>query len=73
MAPNTSDVETKRIVGYGSGPYGVGPYGKPSLLIDHGSGQVPRWQTAEQLIDDALTFWHDFFHRYPPAPASHSS
>jgi hypothetical protein len=31
---------------------------------------VGRWQTAEQLIDDALTFWHDFFETYRPPNAS---
>ena len=31
---------------------------------------VGRWQIAEQLIDDALTFWRNFFETYgPPMPA----
>jgi hypothetical protein len=57
-------VETGRIAGYGSGPYNVGPYGRPYLLIDYGSGCVPRYQTAEQLIDAAVTFWRGFFDLY---------
>jgi len=54
-------VGTERVAGYGCGPYGVGPYGQPYLLIDYGATAANRWQTAEQLIDDAVTFWRDFF------------
>lgn len=57
-------VETERIEGYGSGPYGVGPYRRPYLLIDSGNDCAPRYQTAEQLIDDAVTFWRGFFDSY---------
>jgi NAD(P)H-flavin reductase len=57
-------VETARIEGYGRGLYDVGPYGKPYLLIDFGSGCSPRYQTAEQLIDDAVAFWRGFFNSY---------
>jgi hypothetical protein len=57
-------VETERIAGYGSGPCGVGPYGKPYLLIDFGSDCSPRYQMAEQLIDEAVAFWRQFFNTY---------
>jgi hypothetical protein len=57
----TGSVETERIAGFGSGPFGIGPFGKPYLLIDYGVDAVPRYQTAEQLIDDAVTFWRNFF------------
>jgi hypothetical protein len=59
-------VETERIAGYGSGPYGVGPYGQPYLLIDYGAATPERWQTAEQVIDDAVAFWRGFFETYRP-------
>jgi hypothetical protein len=53
---------TERIAGYGEGPYGIGPYGEPYLLIDHGSSAAAqRWQTAEQLLDEGVAFWKDFF------------
>lgn len=53
---------TERIAGYGRGPYGIGPYGRPYLLIDHGSSATaPRWQTAEQLLDEGIVFWKAFF------------
>ena len=55
------NVETERIEGYGSGPYGVGPFGRPYLLIDHGAENTPRWQTADQLLDHAVIFWRSFF------------
>lgn len=54
-------VQTKRVAGYGSGPYGVGPFGRPYLLIDYGSGLETRYQTAERLIDEAVSFWRAFF------------
>ena len=57
-------VETERIAGYGSGPYNVGPYGQPYLLIDYGSDRDPRYQTAEQLIDGAVSFWRGFSDSY---------
>jgi hypothetical protein len=56
--------ETERVAGYGRGPYGVGPYGQPYLLIDFGSDCSPRYQTAEQLIDDAVAFWRGLFNLY---------
>jgi hypothetical protein len=56
--------ETVRFAGYGSGPYSVGPYGRPYLLIDYGGDCVPRYQTAEQLIDAAVIFWRGFFDSY---------
>lgn len=65
-------VETERVSAYGQGPYGVGPYGTPYLLIDHGQG-LPveqRYQTAEQLIDNALTFWRGFFRDLRPVPTA---
>jgi hypothetical protein len=58
--------ETQRIAGYGCGPFGVGPYGKPYLLIDYGADKTERWQTAEQLLNDAVTFWRRFFGTYHP-------
>ena len=60
-------IETERIAGYGSGPYGVGSYGKPYLLIDYGAAAPDRWQTAEEIIDDAVVFWRSFFETYRPA------
>jgi hypothetical protein len=58
--------ETQRIAGYGCGPYSVGPFGKAYLLIDYGPDKPDRWVTAEQLIDEALTFWRIFFDTYRP-------
>ncbi len=58
------NVETERIAGCGNGPFGVGPFGRPYLLIDYGIDAVPRYQTAEQLIDDAIAFWRGFFDLY---------
>lgn len=59
-------VETERVAGYGCGPHGIGPYGQPYLLIDYGAGAVERWQTAEQLLDDAVAFWRKFFETHRP-------
>jgi hypothetical protein len=56
--------ETQHVSGYGCGPYGVGPYGRPYLLIDYGADKSERWQTAEQVIGEAVTFWRDFFSKY---------
>jgi hypothetical protein len=53
--------KTDKIAGYGMGPYGVGPYGASYLLIDYGPHAVQRWQTAEQLLDEAIIFWRGFF------------
>ncbi len=59
--------KTRRIAGYGVGPYGAGPYGHPYLLIDYVdiSGSE-RWQTAEDLIGEAVAFWQGFFQTHQP-------
>jgi hypothetical protein len=62
--------ETKRVAGFGSGPYGIGPYEKPYLLIDYGADKPERWQTAEHLIDDSLAFWRRFFVTHRSAAAA---
>jgi hypothetical protein len=65
---------TDRIVGYGSGPYGVGPCGKPYLLVDYGEdANAQRWQTAEQLLEGAVFFWQGFFRDNRQKPASPSA
>jgi hypothetical protein len=59
---------TKRTAGWGEAPWGVAPWGQPCLLIDSGS-DLPddkRYQTAEQLLDDVVTFWRAFFKRHRP-------
>ena len=61
-----TSAETQRVAGYGCGPYGVGPYGQPYLLIDYGADKSERWQTAEQLLNDAVTFWRRFFDAHHP-------
>jgi hypothetical protein len=66
LRKDNQSVETKRVSGYGSGPYGVGPYGQPYLLIDLGGASVDRFKTAEELIDDALKFWREFFNAHGP-------
>ncbi|MBG1233726.1 hypothetical protein [Aestuariivirga litoralis] len=67
-------MQTERVSGWGSGPYGVGPYGRPYLLIDWGeeAGEL-RWQPALTLLEIVVRFWRDFFREYLPAddlPAS---
>ncbi len=57
-------IGAERVAGYGCGPYGIGPYGQPYLLIDYGTAVPDRWQTAEQLIDEAINFWRQFFLTY---------
>src|SRR5579862_2437461 len=52
-----------RIDGYGCGPYGIGPFGSPYLLIDLGEDKPleQRWLTAEELVDESVAFWQNFF------------
>jgi hypothetical protein len=52
--------------GFGSGPYGIGPLAQPYLLIDDGADGEQRWQTAGELLDQAIAFWDDFFKEYRP-------
>jgi hypothetical protein len=58
--------KTQRIAGYGCGPYGGGRYGQPYLLIDYGTETQESWITAEQLIDESVGFWREFFHTHRP-------
>jgi hypothetical protein len=59
--------ETRRVSGYGMGPYGVGSYGQGYLLIDHGtSASEQRWRTARELIETVVNFWDGFFERHYP-------
>jgi hypothetical protein len=44
-----SETDTKKISGFGQGPYGIGPYGHPYLLIFRSN----RLTTAHQLINEA--------------------
>ena len=62
--------KTELIAGYGMGPCGIGTYGHSYLLIDRGSDEPDRWTTAEQLIDDAVTFWKKFFETYRPTSSA---
>jgi hypothetical protein len=50
---------TKRISGYGQGPFGVGPYGESYLLIDRGENCEPsgRWVVGLSLCKKSLDFW----------------
>lgn len=61
------DAETRLISGFGMGPYGAGPYGHPYLLIDHGAGESARLQIADQLIEETVSFWRQFFETYRPS------
>ena len=63
-----SSVQTARVGGFGEGPFGVGPFGQPYLLIDLGesTGILHRWQRAEELIDQVVGFWEEFFDKYRP-------
>lgn len=58
--------ETQHVANFGEGPYGVGPYGSPYLLIDYGIDKPDRWKTGEQLIDEIVAFWRQFFQTYRP-------
>jgi hypothetical protein len=62
----TVSSETQRVASFGEGPYGVGPYGTPYLLIDYGTDKPERWTTGEQLMDEIVTFWRQFFQTYRP-------
>ena len=59
-------MQTARVGGFGEGPFGVGPFGQPCLLIDLGesTGILHRWQRAEELIDQVVGFWEEFFDKY---------
>jgi hypothetical protein len=49
----------------------VGPYGTGYLLIDLGEIHgKDRWKVASDLLEQAVRFWRDFFHRYAPVTAS---
>jgi hypothetical protein len=63
----TRDLRTEHVREYGLGPYGVGPYGTGYLLIDLGEIHgKDRWKVASDLLEQAVRFWRDFFHRYAP-------
>jgi hypothetical protein len=63
--------KARALAGYGQGPWGEGPYGQSYLLIDHGDDkpESERYQTAEQLMDEALAFWRGFFDANRPENA----
>lgn len=52
--------DTRKIEGYGTGPYDIGPYGKPYLLIDRGDDfeDKDRWVTGLSLCQNTLAFWN---------------
>ena len=54
---------TKRVKGYGRGPWGVGPYGTPFLLIDLGENRPPpeRYLVASTVLKESVNFWTRFF------------
>jgi hypothetical protein len=64
---NTEHIEGK----WGEFRWGVGPWGKAYLLIDYGADADERFQTAEQLLDEAVTFWRGFFDDHAPKPPRH--
>lgn len=50
---------TRKVSGYGRGPFGVGPYGSPYLLIDLGE-ELPgedRWVVGSNLCERTLGWW----------------
>jgi hypothetical protein len=54
---------TKKIEGYGRGPYGIGPYGVAYLLIDMGEEYPPkkRYLVASTVLTEMVAFWDGFF------------
>ncbi len=61
---------TKRIEGYGMGPYGIGPFGASYLLIDLGAdiASPDRWLVASDMLRDIVDFWDRFFEQYGLKP-----
>lgn len=51
---------TRKVAGYGQGPYGIGPYGAPYLLIDLGDDKPAneRWDVGFDLCKRVLEWWH---------------
>lgn len=52
---------TRKVSGYGKGPYGIGPHGQSYLLIKHSNGTL---QTAADLLKSVVEFWQKFFDQY---------
>jgi hypothetical protein len=54
---------TKKIAGYGMGPYGIGPWGAPYLLVDLGDSlpNHERYLVASDVLRAVVAFWKKFF------------
>ena len=50
---------TRKVNGYGQGPYGVGPFGASYLLIDKGEefDNAARWTVGLSLSQRVLEYW----------------
>lgn len=61
---------TKKIEGYGMGPYGIGPFGASYLLIDLGAeiAGSARWLVASDMLRKIVDFWNEFFEQYSLKP-----
>jgi hypothetical protein len=57
---------TRKIAGFGMGPYGIGPYGASYLLIDLGEDiPIPqRWVVASDMLREVVGFWDEFFKQH---------
>lgn len=57
---------TRRVSGFGRGPYGVGPFGKAYLLIDLGEDRPlnERYLTAHKMLGAVVEFWKTFFQKH---------